>query len=77
MAILITGGAGFIGCYLVHRLVEADQEVVVFDINIDNIEDKDERATYIQGDISNLDQVREVIEKYDFDSVFHLASILP
>lgn len=77
MTILITGGAGFIGSYLVRRLSEADQEVVVYDINVDNITDKDERATYIDGDICNLDQLKEVLEKYDFDTIFHLASLLP
>ena len=77
MTILITGGAGFIGCYLVHRLVEAEQKVVVYDINIDAIKDKDDRAIYIQGDISDIDQLEKVMTEHKFDTVFHLASILP
>ena len=77
MAILITGGAGFIGINLTERLVEADQEVVVFDANSDKIEAKLENVTYVKGDIRNLDEIKKLCEKYKFSAVFHLASELP
>lgn len=78
MAILITGGMGFIGKHLAARLIEADQEVVIFDIDIETNKDEQvEKATLVQGDISNKEQLEEVCEKYNFHTIFHLASILP
>ena len=77
MAILITGGAGFIGCYLASRLIEAEQEVVVFDSNPDKIESKNEKITYVKGDIRKLDDLTKLCEQYKFTTVFHLASELP
>ncbi|MHA1126403.1 MAG: NAD-dependent epimerase/dehydratase family protein [Candidatus Heimdallarchaeota archaeon] len=77
MAILITGGAGFIGRHLANRLVEAEQEVVVFDINLDNIDHKNEKVTYVEGDIRNLEDLTSLCKQHKFTSVFHLASVLP
>jgi len=77
MAILITGGAGFIGSYLASRLIEAEQEVIVFDNDITKLKSKDEKVIYIEGDIRNLNELSEICEKYSFSTIFHLASILP
>ena len=78
MAILITGGMGFIGKHLAARLIEADQEVVIFDIDIEaNKDEQIEKAILVQGDISKLEQLEEICEKYKFHTIFHLASILP
>jgi len=70
MAILITGGAGFIGCYLASRLIEAEQEVVVFDSNPDKIESKNEKITYVKGDIRKLDDLTKLCEQYKFTTIF-------
>ena len=77
MAILITGGAGFIGRHLANRLVEAEQEVVVFDSNLAKIGSMNEKVTYVQGNIENLNSLTKLCTQYKFTSVFHLASILP
>ena len=77
MAILITGGAGFIGSHLANRLIEAEQEVVIFDNDIDLIDTKVEKATYVEGDIRNLEDLTKICQEYKFTSVFHLASLLP
>ncbi|NHJ03580.1 MAG: NAD(P)-dependent oxidoreductase [Candidatus Heimdallarchaeota archaeon] len=78
MAILITGGMGFIGRHLADRLIEAEQEVVIFDIDIETHKNSCvEGAVLVQGDISNVQQLEDLCEKYNFDTIFHLASILP
>lgn len=77
MAILITGGAGFIGRYLTSRLIEAEQEVVVFDNDIDKIKTKYENVIYFKGDISNLDDLTNICKQFKFSTIFHLASVLP
>lgn len=77
MAILITGGAGFIGFHLAERLLEAEKKIVIFDLNIDKIKEEAEGLILEQGDVSNIKSLEEVFEKYDFIDVFHLAAILP
>ena len=77
MTILITGGAGFLGCHLTKRLLEAEQEVVIFDIDVNKIEEKTEGMILEQGDVSDIKRVEEIFAKYEFTDVFHLAAILP
>ena len=77
--ILVTGGAGFIGSYVVDYLLEAGNEVVIFD-NLDpqvhpggnqpGYLNKD--ARFIQGDVCDLDAVVEVVK--DVEQVYHLAA---
>ena len=79
MKVLITGGAGFIGKWLVEKL-PADIEIVIVD-RLDSQVHKSfsgfapelqSRATCIEADIRNLESYREVVEGTD---VFvHLAA---
>jgi dTDP-glucose 4,6-dehydratase len=60
MRVLVTGGAGFIGCHFVRRLVEAGEEVVVLDKltyagNPANLEGLD--AELVVGDIADPETV--------------------
>lgn len=77
MAILITGGAGFIGFNLAERLLEAEKEVVIFDINVNKVKDKAEGIILVKGDVSKGKALDAVCEKYEFTTIFHLAAILP
>jgi len=77
MAILITGGAGFIGFSLAERLLEAEKEVVIFDINVNKVKDKAKGIILEKGDVSKAKALDAVCEKYEFTAIFHLAAILP
>ncbi|NHJ32117.1 MAG: NAD(P)-dependent oxidoreductase [Asgard group archaeon] len=77
MAILITGGAGFIGFNLAERLLEAEKEVVIFDINVKKVEGKADGIILEKGDVSKVKALDAVCEKYEFTTIFHLAAILP
>lgn len=76
--ILITGGAGFIGSHLTHRLLKEGAKVYVtvkYNSIIDcprlvNIWDK---INIIETDLRNTDSVREM-KNLQFDYVFHLAA---
>ncbi|MEK9153613.1 MAG: SDR family oxidoreductase [Patescibacteria group bacterium] len=75
--ILITGGAGFIGSNLAEQLVEQGQEVVVLDNlatgRLSNLRKIEKQVKFIQGDIRELDSLRESFQGIDF--VFHLAAL--
>lgn len=70
MKVLVTGGCGFIGSYMVDALIERGHEVVVFDRDKPSFHQNDS-ARYIQGDVrENLDDLME----QRFDAVMHYAA---
>lgn len=76
--ILVTGGAGFIGSFLVDELVNKNFNVRVFD----NLEEQvhhgqipqyfNKSAELIKGDVRNYESLQQAIE--DMDAIFHLAA---
>jgi threonine 3-dehydrogenase len=78
MSILITGGTGFIGVGLAHRLVEKGEKVVLFDIA-----PRSERAAgikgnikIVQGDLKVWPEVMNVVKDNNVTGIFHLGSML-
>ena len=83
MAILVTGGAGFIGSHTCVELQQAGYDVVVYD-NLSNASEKSlERVEAItgkpvkfyKGDILDRDRLNEVFEKEQLDSCIHFAGL--
>jgi len=83
VAILITGGAGYIGSHTVVVLIEAGYEVVVFD-NFCNSSDKSIKRVeeivgkfipLVEGDIRNSIDLEKVFENYSIDAVIHFAGL--
>ncbi|MCD6100379.1 MAG: dTDP-glucose 4,6-dehydratase [Candidatus Marinimicrobia bacterium] len=78
MKILITGGAGFIGCNFVRYMLNKypDSEIIVLDKltyagRLENLQDVMDKITFIKGDICN----REDVEKVgDCDVIFNFAA---
>jgi UDP-glucose 4-epimerase len=75
----VTGGAGFIGCHLVERLVREGEEVTVLD-NLstgrkENLQHvlAENGMRFVDGDIRDKETVRSCVE--DADRVVHLAAI--
>ena len=81
MAVLVTGGAGYIGSHTCVELLEAGYEVVVIDNlynasrkSIDRIKEitgKD--LTFYEGDILDRDILNRIFENESIDSVIHFA----
>lgn len=79
MAVLITGGAGFIGVAVTRDLLEAGYQVVAFD----RAEPPEhvrrslpQGVTYVKGDIQDREFVRGLIKDTGTDPILHLAGIL-
>lgn len=82
MAVLITGGTGFLGSYLTRHLVQEKgikgKELVLFDRypNTERIAEVADRVTLVTGDITEPTELAAAIKHYGVDQVYHLAAIL-
>jgi dTDP-glucose 4,6-dehydratase len=81
--ILVTGGAGFIGCNFVRHLLEMydDIQVINYDKltyagNLDNLKNLPNAANYhfVQGDICDRQKINEVLRQYSIDTIIHFAA---
>ena len=83
MAILVTGGAGYIGSHTCIELISAGYEVVVVDNLINSSEEAVKRVEKITGskvpfykvDILDAQGLEEVFTKEKIDSVIHFAGL--
>ena len=74
MAILVTGGAGYIGSHTVVELLNQGEEVVV----VDNLRTGHREAitsgTFYQGDLQNRSFLDSIFEKHEIEAVIHFAA---
>lgn len=74
MAVLVTGGAGYIGSHTVAELLASGEEVVV----VDNLQTGHRDAVLggklIVGDLRDSDVLDEVFSNHDIDTVIHFAA---
>jgi UDP-glucose 4-epimerase len=74
MAILVTGGAGYIGSHMVYELIAAGERVVV----LDNLSTGFEwaiapGATLVTGDIGDQALVSRLLAEHAVDAIIHFA----
>ena len=82
--IMVTGGAGFIGSNLIRYILQKTNfsgTIINYDLltyagNLESLKDIEERENYIfvHGDICDSKKVAETLQKYDIDTVIHLAA---
>lgn len=82
-AIIITGGAGFIGSHVVRLFVNKypEKRIINFDAltyagNLENLRDVEKSPNYIfeKGNILNVEDIERVFEQYQPDGIIHLAA---
>lgn len=71
MRILVTGGGGFLGSNLAHRLSAMGAEVVILDSAIRDRRNSNSKIQWIEGDYTNPDAVGPALR--GIDTVYHLA----
>jgi UDP-glucose 4-epimerase len=76
MKILVTGGAGYIGSFMIKRLLEEGHEVTCVDsLERGDSSRIDPKATYIQGDLGDKNILQQVFATH-FDGVIHFAGYI-
>ncbi len=76
MNILITGGAGYIGSFMVKKLLDRGDKVTVADnLKTGHRESIDSKATLLVGDLSDLSFVQTIF-KDSFDAILHFAGLI-
>ncbi len=75
MAILITGGAGYIGSHTVKELLKTNREIVIFDnLSRGHHEAIPVGVKFEKIDILNRDLLLKALIKYKIDSIIHFAA---
>src|SRR5499427_4044086 len=75
MAVLVTGGAGFIGAHVARHLLESGHEVVVLDDLSGGYEvNVPAGAVFVDGSVTDPELVDELFRTHEFSHVFHLAA---
>ena len=74
MAVLVTGGAGYIGSHMVLNLCDAGETVIVLD-NLSTGFDwaVDPRAEFVVGEVGDMDLVAGLIARHGIDAIIHFA----
>jgi len=81
--ILITGGAGFIGCHVVKLFVKKYPDYQIYNLdaltyagNLENLKDVEDADNYqfVKGDITDEQFINDLFSEHGFDAVIHLAA---
>ncbi len=81
--VLVTGGAGFIGCNFVRYLLASDPELRIVNLDLltyagslDNLRDLPDpaRHLFVQGDICDRLLVERLLREHQIDTIAHFAA---
>ena len=82
MRVLITGGYGFIGAWIIRNLLADGHTVFVYDLKEDNRrlrqilpESEVRKVAFVQGDVTNLDALTAALKSNAITHVIHLAGL--
>lgn len=72
--ILVVGGAGFVGSHVVNLLLEKGPVVVYDNLSTGHRGAVDERAIFIEGDLSDQKRLTQIFTLFPVQSVLHFAA---
>lgn len=78
MVCLVTGGSGFLGSRIVRELADRGKKVVSTDsfIREEVMSNAPKSVRFVQCDVCSLKGLLDVSNKFDIDSIFHMAYLL-
>ncbi len=75
MAVLVTGGAGYIGSVAVDDLIDAGEAIVVLDnLSRGHRDAVNDDAAFYQGDIGDAELVIKICREHDVTAVIHFSA---
>lgn len=83
MKILVTGGLGYIGSHTAVELLNIGHDIVIVDNLVNsNLEVLDtlkemtnKKIDFYAVDVTNINEISKIFEKYNFDAVIHFAGL--
>jgi nucleoside-diphosphate-sugar epimerase len=82
MRVLLTGGYGCIGSWIIYNLLERGDQVWVYDLKEDLSrvslilpENRLGQVQYVRGDVTDLVALREVVTRHQITHLIHLAGL--
>jgi UDP-glucose 4-epimerase len=77
MKVLVTGGAGYIGSFMVKQLLDDGHEVVIADsLERGHESSLDKRATFLKGNLLESEFVFSLFSQHTYDYVMHFAAFI-
>lgn len=82
-SMMVTGGAGFIGCNFVRHMLAMDAGIHIVNLDaltyagsLDNLKElpDESRHTFIRGDICDRKLVARLLREYEVDTIVHFAA---
>ena len=75
MAILVTGGAGYIGSHMALALLEINEKVIIVDdLSSGNALTIPQDAVFHLADIGDFETILSLLQKYDVTDIIHFAA---
>ncbi len=82
MRVLLTGGYGCIGCWIIRNLLARGDQVWVYDLREDTrrlrlivTDEQVKGVTFVEGDVTDLHALRRAVDLNDITHVIHLAGL--
>ena len=76
MKILVVGGAGYIGSHMIKRFQDTDHQIEVLDNLSTGFEVNTQNFKLHVCDLSNKDQVHQILKDNNYESIMHFASFI-
>ncbi len=73
MAVLLIGGAGYVGSHMVKHLLEKGEDVVILDNLATGFEDAIRGGVFCLGDAGSEETLASIFKQHKIDSVMHFA----
>ena len=81
-SVLVTGGSGFIGMYVMRRLAERGDSVTNLDLHRPGPEaswwlrSQEDRIRFVQGGVDDLSGVMDAVKTCEPDTIVHIAGVV-